>query len=114
MHTAHLTKTKSQPRQIDAEEILRQLGAASKVVRHTPKNKSSNVNDQEQLTINTAEPTVHNINLVQKNHAVSANDHIDRAIKGMENTIILPEKMSADDVNEDENSEEYKEYWENR
>jgi hypothetical protein len=93
---AHLTKTKSQPRQSDAEEILRQLGAASKVVRHTHKNKSANVNDQEQLSINTAD------------------DHIDRAIKGMENTIMLLEKMTADDVDEDENSEKYKEYWENR
>lgn len=111
---AHLTKTKSQPRQSDAEEILRQLGAASKVVRHTHKSKSSNVNDQDQLTINTVEPTVHNINLIQKNHSVSANDHIDRAIKGMENTIYLLEKMTADDVNEDEDPEEYKEYCENR
>ena len=32
----------------------------------------------------------------------------------MENTIYLLEKMTADEVNEDEDPEEYKEYWENR
>ena len=99
----HLAKVKAAPRAVSQEELIVQLGNASKYVRRTMANKKQKLleDDGDLETLTTSASTVrqstvlHKVDFVRSDAAVAmtAQDHLDRAIKASAEAIALVQKM---------------------